>query len=488
MLKDAPQFTLHLLLRRVYDYVVNTVKTPEKFFLTIAGLFGVMCVFLIPPMQAPDEQAHFYRAYQVSNLSLFAEKFTNEGQVHYGAQLPVSVYEASETFRIPVAGNPTQAFNASYYRQYLRQPLEPHKTRMVSNEAGNMYSPVIYIAQAVGITIGKVFNASPLIIIWLGRLANLALWLILIYMAIRLFPYAKWGLTLLALNPVSLTQSASLSGDVFTVGTAFLFVSAVMYLYSQRTKVSNKQLIMIAGLTGLMCLGKPVNILLSFLLLILPTRFFGSLGRRAIFVAAAVGISIILGLAWNLAVKDIINSAVSYQRPGGQVTPSAQIDYIAHHPLQYAKTIITNFVLVTDGSSADAVLRTYSGVFGWLDTSLPLWTQVVYVAALLLGVLYQFGRGKSVEIKWKIGALILFGVMFVGNVTAMYLNYTPVGARIFEGVQGRYFIPASILLLLIATSKKKFITDNETVMRVVLLLAMMIVLGMTLLKLATRYY
>ncbi|MCL1456969.1 hypothetical protein, partial [Klebsiella pneumoniae] len=72
--------------------------------------------------------------------------------------------------------------------------------------------------------------------------------------------------------------------------------------------------------------------------------------------------------------------------------------------------------------------------------------------------------------------------------TAMYLNWTPVGARIFEGVQGRYFMPASILLLGVFTGKKKLIDTYDKQVQIGIVLMICLVLGVSLLKIFARYY
>lgn len=39
---------------------------PERAFLLLAILLGVVFIFVTPPFEVPDEGAHFYRSYQVS--------------------------------------------------------------------------------------------------------------------------------------------------------------------------------------------------------------------------------------------------------------------------------------------------------------------------------------------------------------------------------------------------------------------------------------
>lgn len=468
---------------------IDIISVPENFFLVFAGFFGLLFVFLIPPMQSPDEHSHLYRSYQTSSLGIFAEPFEEDGRVRYGTRLPQSMYAAGEQLRNPTAGNPSIPFNTDLYQEFLTKPLDEDNTLIVKSEAVNVYSPVVYIPQAIGFGVGRIIDASPLIMIWLGRLANLAFWLTIVFFAIRLFPIAKWGLVVLALNPVTISISASLSGDVMSIGSAFLFVSIVFSTRSSTVKQVGHKLILLLGILVLiLCLSKPVNIFLLPLLLIIPAVKLGGIKKKILIIGAITLIALFVGALWNLSTKDILDLAVQDQRPGYGVSPSEQLKYIFTHPVDYAITALRNFVIVDGGSSANAVLNTYLGVFGWLDTSIPLWTQLLYFAGLMFAILYQFGRGVAFSWKAKALFLLVFVMAYGAAITAMYMNYTPVGARIFEGVQGRYFMPASIVLLGLFTSKKKLVVNNDKVIPLVLLAIMSVVLFMSALKIFARYY
>src|SRR5271169_6733390 len=61
----------------------------------LLGLAGALSmVVLTPPFQVPDEQEHFHRAYQLSELHLLRTE--QDGRA--GADLPSSLIELSEAF------------------------------------------------------------------------------------------------------------------------------------------------------------------------------------------------------------------------------------------------------------------------------------------------------------------------------------------------------------------------------------------------------
>jgi len=145
-------------------------------------------------------------------------------------------------------------------------------------------------------------------------------------------------------------------------------------------------------------------------------------------------------------------------------------------------------LLVQPGYHGNDVLKSVFGVFGWLDTSIPIWTIVVYILALLLALLYQLGRGAMFSVFQKGIFLTVFLGLCLSNIIAMYLIFTPLGSSVIEGVQGRYFIPALILLVAIFTSRKKIIQLSEKQLSFMLGIGMVIVLSMLLLRVFMRYY
>lgn len=84
--------------------------------------------------------------------------------------------------------------------------------------------------------------------------------------------------------------------------------------------------------------------------------------------------------------------------------------------------------------------------------------------------------------------LTVFAMAFGAAITAMYMNYTPVAAKTFEGVQGRYFMPASIVLLGLFTGKKKLVSNYDKSIPWIIALVVTVVLLMTTYKLLARYY
>lgn len=466
----------------------STTKRPERLFLIFSTFFGLLFVFLVPPLQAPDENSHFLRAYQVSDFNFTSDPIRVNGVERYGGYVPKSINEAAPALLGDVAGKPQNKFQPGLIKKYIAQPLNQADKEPTIVEAGGMYSPIVYIPQSIGINIGKVFNASPLLLIWLGRLANLLFWILLVYFAVKLIPVGKWALAILALNPVSTFLSASLSPDVTNVGLAFLFIAIVFSAVTSSATLSHKKIALILFVLAALSLGKPVNLIFALLLFVIPVRQFGGWKRYATFVGSGVVLAVGLFVLWNLQAKPVVDAAILSQSGGLNVSSSGQISYIFSQPVSYIWDIIRNYVLVSPRTYGDAVLTTLFGVVGWLDTNIPFWTITTYTLGLFLALLYGFGRGAVLTIRQKAWLAVIFMLGFVGNITAMYLNATTVGSGVIAGVQGRYFMAILPLLFGIIIFPKKILNITNKSMALVAATTILIVLSMTTIKIFLRYY
>jgi len=488
MSKKPTKGNVHILSsKKALIQLRNFLSKPEGFFLVFSILFGLLFVFLVPPLETPDENSHFLRAYQISDANLVSQKFEKDGRIHYGSNIPISVNTSLKALMGNVPGQPLNKFDKSLLRQYLGQPLDRQKTEKTIIEAGGMYSPVVYIPQLIGINFGKIFNASPLILTWLARLVNLLFWVVIIFLAIKILPFAKWALVILALSPIAVFISGSSSPDVLNISLSFLFVSMIFSTFSNK-QITKRFWVILLAVLSVLALSKPVCLLFALLFFAIPVSRFKSTLKYIAFCIGGLLLAGTLFVIWNYQVRDIIYAAVYSQSGGLYISVNDQLSYILHNPFEYMKIILNNYVLVSPGTYGDAVLITFFGVLGWLDTHIPLWTIMLYLLALFMALLHQFGRGIALTVKQKAIVLGVFMLFMVGNITAMYFNATPVGNHVISGVQGRYFIPATILLLGLFTARKKLLNLDNKSMMFVLLPSMAIVLIMTAYSLFHRFY
>ncbi len=476
---------LGIKIKRYYQLIL--VK-PEVFFITLAAFFGIIIVFLVPPFQAPDEQSHFYRSFEISNLEIFPQKLNIDGHARYGSVLPTSLKQFESDVKSNIAGNPAAKFNLKIYKQYIGQKLDPANKTSIAFEGAAVYSPIAYVPQVVGMSAGKLLGLSPLLIFWLGRIANLAFFILLSVIAIRLLPFAKWALVFVLMNPMTLFLAASLSGDALIIAAATLYTALVLKLASKKEMISKKEMVYAIILLCILALTKPTNIVFGLLLLLIPIKSFANKKAFFGFLAIALGLSLLVLVAWNLSVKDALQAVGAIQRQGLNINPIAQAHFILSNPITYIKDLVHNYVIITSGYSGSGVFWSYFGVFGWLDSSLPLWTVSLYMVGLLIAILYQIGRGVNLMVWQKIVLLISLLSLSLITITALYANYTPVGQNIIDGIQGRYFIPFALVGTALFLGDKKILQISNKKMGVVAAIILSIVFIVTLAILALRYY
>jgi uncharacterized membrane protein len=161
---------------------LNTVAL-EKIYLGLAIFVGLFMVFINPPFfGVPDEHAHYWKALAIAQGKFWCSDTAIAAPVNY-SNLPADL----KPVKIQnIKGN---KMSGSKMKEAL---ITPASKEMVSlGSAGCNASPIGYIPQAIGLKIGLLTNASPLVAFYLGRLLSLAVVVFLIFSAIRIAPFGK---------------------------------------------------------------------------------------------------------------------------------------------------------------------------------------------------------------------------------------------------------------------------------------------------------
>ncbi len=436
--------------------------TETKIFLGFGCLFGLIFLFLTPPFQVPDETIHFYRAYQ-----------TSQGLI-VGATLPSSMVVTASRFN----GLPFHPEKKTSYQEIISVsdlPLEPQTVIPASNIA---YPPLAYLPQAVGIRLGVIFNLSPLHLMYLGRLLNLAIWLFLVAMALQRTPIFKWLFCLLALSPMSLFEAASLSRDPWINGASLLLVA--YYLdgaHGGKNRLQNRDLLRLFLLLLLVSLPKSVYAVLGLMFLIIPISKVGSKKKYYGYFFLTMGL---LG-----AILFLGNYFFFHARPPSQDFFSWQerFHFIFSHPFGFLEILLRSFL-----KNGGEYLEMFIGVLGWLDTPLPEPVWLFYGFVLMLLALLD--KDTSIVIP-RNSKLILFGAFLLGVLaimTAMYLAIAP-EKGVIAGVQGRYFIPlAPLFFLLFYNQRIRLIPELERTLGKLVVGTSAIVLSAASYVIFARYY
>ena len=399
---------------------------PDRFFLAAGLACGLAFVFGTPPFQAPDETPHFYRAYAVSEGTLWARR----GPEGLGADLPASVQEIGTELRGELPGRPELKMSREKVFQALRVPLEPERRRFTDYRTSALFTLVPYLPQAAGIAIARWLGAPTLVLFYAARLANLLAATFLIGIALRRLPSYCWLLTLLALTPMALFLRASASGDAFGTAAAFLLAGTVARLaWGEEERAGWRDVAVLIASSAALCLSKPVYVPLAFLPLLIPAARLPRRGAVLLLHGAVTAAAFTLAMATAGAVDLSI-------RPGAPVDADRQIADALASPLRVAGIVAEDYLLRGPRYAAQVV-----GQLGWLDVNLP--KALLWGYALGLGVLALVDTRRTVLVSLRQRVLlILTALATMALVSAsQYASWTPYGAGHVEGIQGRYFLP-----------------------------------------------
>ena len=100
-----------------------------------------------------------------------------------------------------------------------------------------MYAPTSYLPQAVGIRIADLFTDRPMVLAYAGRIANMLMFGLLFFFAIRLTPVGKNFLVLLGLVPVNIQSANSMSADALALALTVALASFVLAMRYNKKKL-----------------------------------------------------------------------------------------------------------------------------------------------------------------------------------------------------------------------------------------------------------
>jgi uncharacterized membrane protein len=454
--------------------IINQLKDvkPEKAFIVMGLIFGILFLIVTPPFQVADESTHFYKALNLADGHILSEKQGDE----IGFYIPESAINVVGVFQ-KLHHHLENKIKMGYTISLINLPLQNnYKTfKDLSVVAIVSYPPVPYLASASAIFLGELFNFSPLVLLYLGRLANLLLYIFFVYMAIKIIPVHKWVLLLLALMPMTLYQAASLSADSFTIGISFLIIAYFFkFAFDHNKREFNVRDFCILGvLFVVLALSKQVYCLLIFLFFMLPTFKFGGWKQKLLKFIYVCFPAILIILFWNILTAGLYNPPEA----------KSQLLFVLSNPVTFPNVLLNSIL-----SSFNNYLVMFVGDLGWLDTPLPQWLVYSYSIILILTSLLDKNDIK-INLKQKIIPLVTFALIFVSIFFLEYVTWTPVANNIVAGVQGRYFIPFAPLLLLLFYNNKIKINGNErSILNWIIILTVFITLLITTFILIKRYY
>jgi uncharacterized membrane protein len=414
-------------------YHFSWLKNPEWVFVIIALLSGSVLCLLIPPQAGFDEITHLARIWEISGGYLVPNQRFSQGPYLPTAFLDISY--RNQFFFDPVRPN----FIANYMWERIDQ-------RFLTYQTQSSYLPTPYLPQAFAVgLLGRILDAPVLLIFYACRALYLLGYVLLTFLAIRIIPFGKWLLTVLALAPIAVLQSSSISPDAYTNGASFLFIAWVLMLTVQEKRVSWKQLWITISITALLLMVKLNGAFLLPLLLLLVWKGFDSKKILPILAGATIILFSVFVIGWNI----VAYSTFFLKTP--DISASGQVIYILSHPFEFGVTLFHDFA--THGL---IYLREWVALYGFGATLVPPVTFPLF--GLLLVAAWLFSPSPR-AINARVRALLIltgiFGCFCMFMV--IYLTFNTIGATSIVNLQGRHFTPIlPVLLLGLVPGRKLF--------------------------------
>ncbi|MDO5329670.1 MAG: DUF2142 domain-containing protein [Coriobacteriia bacterium] len=306
-----------------------------------------------------------------------------------------------------------------------------------------------YFPGAVAAAIAQLFNASFYFKFNAIKLINLLCYVCLCYFAIKKLKSGKIILLVIALFPTNIFVATSCSYDWWV--NAFSFLGMAYFIgeiQDSNKKITLRSTIIMCGALFLAFIPKQIYILFMLLPLFMPKNKFNTPKERRKYIL--IVLAFILLMFVFLFIRSITAiSSVGDSRGGAGVNPLAQIVFILSNPIQYAKTLIMFIYEYLSVSSSNL----YSCNFANLGVGI---FSAFYIVIIIVAVITDKDKCDVFTAKTHLRIIvsIFFLVSVVLVVTALYVDFTPVGSKEILGVQGRYLTPMLFPLLSIIGSSK----------------------------------
>ncbi|MBF0780249.1 MULTISPECIES: DUF2142 domain-containing protein [unclassified Granulicatella] len=396
-------FTVLMLLKGKFHNIVGLMIV----------LSGCVFVFCTPIMDAPDETAHYARSLYISQGQVYLPENTQD------AKISKDFIDVEENFKQPL--NKTNL---------LSKPMSTEVYENTKLYATNASSFVPYLPQVTGITIARLFNQSVGVSILLGRFFNLLCYACLIWLAIKKAGELGVLFAILGLMPMSIYLAASFSTDAMANGLTFLVISLVCH-FTQKSRVSVKDLIIFFVLCAILITIKLPYVLLIGLLLFIPIKQFEKkymyfLGIVLIILAA------ILTVFWLKQSSHINSTVVTLD-----ANPVEKIRYTLAHFNHFSREFYKELVNIIPNRIPSLF------TFGWLTYGADKlsWFYLMFISCIVFMFPYTTKLPKLTRFGAVLVALGITGAILMTS----YLMWSSVETIRFDGIQGRYLIGVILL-------------------------------------------
>jgi uncharacterized membrane protein len=417
--------------------------------LLLAGLFvlfaAITSLFLAwntPPFLGPDELSHALRANMTVQGRLVGERLPTPGGLRAGGPVEEALLVVHQPFN-RLAFHPERKVSLADFEAAARARWSQETVTVAfADAAGN--APILYLPQSAAFALAEAARLSPVQGVYLARLSNALACIAIGFVALLFAGRARYLVFALLLLPMATALYGSMTVDGMIITLSALTAAILGRAMSDNRPVAPWELAVVTGCLLLLGTAKWPYALLS-----LPLAFAPSGRARWRYLSIAV---VVFGsLAWAAYSAAVVQTPVG--RTGPVVDAGLKLALLLDNPLA-----IWSIAWSTLSENGAFYYRSFIGILGVLDA--PLFS-IYYWAALpmLLGAAaFTMSIGSRT---WDIFRILTVPAALVSAAAffgIMYIFWTPIGAGVVEGVQGRYFLPIAIFMTLAFEGERRLIS------------------------------
>lgn len=418
---------------------------PERLFLIVALVAGLIFIIAQPLFVEPDASYHFDKSSYLSNTVV------DRAQIGF----PAEDYQSAP---LPFATDTMKMKDGTYFKDFFETKLPLVSKSKVTDKRAlgiNWYQDIMHLIPALGVKVGYMIYPSVGSMVLVARLFSLIFFVLTMYFIIKKIKAYQMIFTILSVTPVVIQFAASLSYDAYNY-IAFAWLSAT--LINLAVDLQEKKVIQIKDF---------------FLRLILPSvaLLFSKTNSRLLYLIVLAFFIVIIAQKLKISltkVQALIGS-------GGLIALGALL-YLFRYQDQL-RLLVSKF-LYTFMEPYYSVLTTQV-ISGTSTVAIPAWFYPIQYGALILLFLSYTKEQVPRWFAW-LGLLInlmnLFGVLFKYAIDPSFAEH------VITGPQGRYFTVFLLLLAPILTlvAQKISVKSSGTWLRRIVLFVSVMALALNL--------
>ena len=420
----------------LYRLIFVRKLSVEKLAVIVLSVFSLFTILLLTPGAGNDEQVHFAYSYKYANVFSFkgfSDPVDEDGdgivQMRQGdkelleTMTDVPVFITWDSYR-SVSDKFEMISSDNSLHDYKLQDLMGFPSFNTAN------SPLGYVAPGIGIAIGRLLHLGTIPTFYLGRIFNAALFILLVFLSIKIIPIGKQTLFVFALFPMVLQQTATYSYDSITIGFAFLFTAMTVQVFRSKEKIPVKTIILLGLVSAGLALSKYVYVPLILILLALPSSRY-NVRKPKLLKGIIIGSIIVFGLI-TFAVLQHLTDISQLMLPS--FAQSIRSPFII--AVRYFEMLVMNAV-----SISDFYVHTLVAYPGWFQIYIPVTIVTAYYILLIFSMFRRKDEKGFPKAGLKLYGAILIIISCVLISLPMAAKFTNVDSDTVDSIQGRYFIP-----------------------------------------------